>query len=66
MHHHLIREKTRTKVGLVVESGDAREVHHMALLIGYGAGAINPYLAFESIEDLITRAASPASTRTRR
>ncbi len=53
VHHHLIREKTRTKVGLVVESGDAREVHHMALLIGYGAGAINPYLAFETIEDLI-------------
>ena len=53
VHHHLIREKTRTKVGLVVECGDAREVHHMALLIGYGAGAINPYLAFESIEDMI-------------
>jgi glutamate synthase (NADPH) large chain len=52
VHHHLIREKTRTKVGLIVETGDAREVHHMALLIGYGAGAINPYLAFESIEDL--------------
>ncbi|MFM9123474.1 MAG: glutamate synthase central domain-containing protein, partial [Actinomycetota bacterium] len=42
-----------TKVGLIVETGDAREVHHMALLIGYGAGAINPYLAFESIEDMI-------------
>jgi glutamate synthase (NADPH/NADH) large chain len=53
VHHHLIREKKRTKVGLVVECGDAREVHHMALLIGYGAGAINPYLAFESIEDMI-------------
>ena len=53
IHHHLIREKTRTKVGLVIETGDAREVHHMALLIGYGAGAINPYLAFESIEDMI-------------
>ena len=53
VHHHLIREKTRTQVGLVVEAGDAREVHHMALLVGYGAGAINPYLAFESIEDLI-------------
>ena len=53
VHHHLIREKTRTKVGLVVECGDAREVHHMALLIGYGAGAVNPYLAFESIEDMI-------------
>jgi glutamate synthase (NADPH/NADH) large chain len=53
VHHHLIRERTRTQVGLVVEAGDAREVHHMALLVGYGAGAINPYLAFESIEDLI-------------
>ncbi len=53
VHHHLIREKKRTKVGLVVECGDAREVHHMALLVGYGAGAINPYLAFESIEDMI-------------
>jgi glutamate synthase (NADPH/NADH) large chain len=55
VHHHLIREKTRTKVGLVVECGDAREVHHMALLIGYGAGAINPYLAFETIEDMIAQ-----------
>ena len=53
VHHHLIREKTRTQVGLVVESGDAREVHHMALLIGYGASAINPYVAFESLRDLI-------------
>ena len=53
VHHHLIREKQRTKVGLIVECGDAREVHHMALLIGYGAGAINPYLAFESIEDMV-------------
>ena len=53
VHHHLIRTKQRTKVGLIVESGDAREVHHMALLVGFGAGAINPYLAFESIEDLI-------------
>ena len=53
VHHHLVRTKQRTKVGLIVESGDAREVHHMALLIGYGAGAINPYLAFESIEDMI-------------
>jgi glutamate synthase (NADPH) large chain len=53
VHHHLIREKSRTKVGLVVETGEAREVHHMALLIGYGAGAVCPYLALESIEDLI-------------
>ena len=53
VHQHLVREQTRTKVGLVVECGDAREVHHMALLLGFGAGAINPYLAFESIDDLI-------------
>jgi glutamate synthase (NADPH/NADH) large chain len=53
VHHHLVRTKQRTMAGLIVEVGDAREVHHMALLIGYGAGAINPYLAFESIEDLI-------------
>ncbi len=54
VHHHLVRTRQRTMVGLVVECGDAREVHHMALLIGYGAGAINPYLAFESIETLIS------------
>ncbi|MBV1893054.1 MAG: glutamate synthase large subunit, partial [Ilumatobacteraceae bacterium] len=53
VHHHLVRTKQRTMAGLIVEAGDAREVHHMALLIGFGAGAINPYLAFESIEDLI-------------
>ncbi|MGI9028827.1 MAG: glutamate synthase large subunit, partial [Ilumatobacteraceae bacterium] len=53
VHHHLVRTKQRTMVGLLVECGDAREVHHMALLVGYGAGAINPYLAFESVEDLI-------------
>ena len=53
VHHHLIREKTRTKVGLVIEAGDVREVHHVALLIGYGAAAVNPYLAMESAEDLV-------------
>jgi len=53
VHEHLVRERTRTKVGLVVESGDAREVHHMALLLGYGASAVNPYLAFETIDDMI-------------
>ncbi len=53
VHHHLVREKSRTRVGLVVESGDAREVHHMALLKGFGAAAINPYLAFETIDDMI-------------
>ena len=53
VHHHLVRTKERTMVALVVESGDAREVHHIATLIGFGAAAVNPYLAFESIEDLI-------------
>ncbi len=52
VHHHLIRAKTRTSVGLLVEAGDVREVHHVALLIGYGAAAVNPYLAMESVEDL--------------
>jgi glutamate synthase (NADPH/NADH) large chain len=53
VHHHLVRTKQRTSVALVVETGDAREVHHVAMLIGFGAAAVNPYLAFESIEDLI-------------
>jgi glutamate synthase (NADPH/NADH) large chain len=52
VHHHLVRTKERLRVALVVESGDAREVHHVALLLGYGAAAVNPYLAFETIEDL--------------
>jgi glutamate synthase (ferredoxin) len=55
LHHHLIRQGTRTRVGLVLESGEAREVHHFATLIGYGAGAINPYLAFETLNDLIAQ-----------
>jgi len=53
IHHHLVRRKTRTKVSLIIEAGDVREVHHVALLIGYGAGAVNPYLAMESVEDLV-------------
>ncbi|MGG7463396.1 glutamate synthase large subunit [Plantibacter sp. YIM 135347] len=53
VHHHLIRSENRMKVGLVVEAGDVREVHHVALLIGYGASAINPYLAMETCEDLV-------------
>ncbi|HEY9641159.1 MAG TPA: glutamate synthase large subunit, partial [Coleofasciculaceae cyanobacterium] len=53
LHHHLIRTGTRTRVGLVLESGEPREVHHYALLLGYGCGAINPYLAFETIADMI-------------
>ena len=55
MHHHLIREKTRTKVGLIVETGDARECHHVALLIGYGASAVAPYLAIETVRDMARR-----------
>jgi glutamate synthase (NADPH/NADH) large chain len=55
VHHHLVRDRTRTHVGLVVETGDAREVHHMAALVGFGAAAINPYMAFESIEDMLDR-----------
>ncbi|MEW6238932.1 MAG: glutamate synthase large subunit [Candidatus Omnitrophota bacterium] len=52
VHHHLIREGARTRAGIVIESGEPREVMHFALLVGYGAGAINPYLAFETIEQL--------------
>ncbi|HEU0190651.1 MAG TPA: glutamate synthase large subunit [Mycobacterium sp.] len=55
VHHHLVAERTRTKAGLVVETGDAREVHHLAALLAFGAAAINPYLALESIEDLADR-----------
>ena len=53
VHHHLVRQKTRTHVSLLIEAGDVREVHHVALLIGYGAAAVNPYLAMESVEDLV-------------
>src|SRR5262249_49282920 len=59
VHHHLIREGTRTKVGLILESGEPREVHHFALLIGYGAGAVNPYLAFETLEDMTQQGQLP-------
>jgi glutamate synthase (NADPH/NADH) large chain len=55
VHHHLVRCKTRTQVGLIVEAADAREVHHVALLIGYGAAAVNPYLAMATVEDLANR-----------
>ncbi|CAB4738978.1 MAG: glutamate synthase large subunit [Actinobacteria bacterium] len=55
VHHHLVRTKTRTIVSMLVEAGDVREVHHVALLIGYGAAAVNPYLAVESVEDLARR-----------
>lgn len=55
LHHHLIREETRTKVSLLLESGEPREVHHFALLLGYGVSAVNPYLAFESLKDMIAQ-----------
>jgi glutamate synthase (NADPH/NADH) large chain len=55
VHHHLIKQKSRTRAGLVVEAGDVRECHHVALLVGYGAAAINPYLAIESVRDLVRR-----------
>jgi len=57
LHHYLVREGTRSQVGLVIESGDAREVHHFCLLLGYGASVINPYMAFESLDDLIRQEA---------
>jgi glutamate synthase (ferredoxin) len=53
LHHHLIREGVRTRAGIVLESGEPREVHHFSLLLGYGCGAINPYLAFETLDDMI-------------
>jgi glutamate synthase (NADPH/NADH) large chain len=53
VHHHLVRHGARTRCALVLETGDAREVHHVALLIGYGAGVVNPYLAFETLDDMI-------------
>ncbi len=55
VHHHLVRTKTRSQISLLVEGGDVREVHHVALLVGYGAAAINPYLALETVEDLVAR-----------
>jgi len=62
VHHHLIREKTRTLVGLLVEAGDVREVHHVALLVGFGAAAVNPYLAMETVEDLVRSGALPVDS----
>ncbi|ASU83493.1 glutamate synthase large subunit [Nocardiopsis gilva YIM 90087] len=55
VHHHLVRDKTRTDVGLVVEAGDVRECHHVALLLGYGASAVNPYLALGTVRDMVAR-----------
>lgn len=62
LHHHLIRTGTRTRVGLVLESGEPREVHHFCLLLGYGVQAINPYLAFECLNDMIHEGMLPNLT----
>ncbi|PZF65187.1 glutamate synthase large subunit [Curtobacterium sp. MCBD17_013] len=62
VHHHLIRTEQRMKVGLIVEAGDVREVHHVATLIGYGASAINPYLAMETCENLVRSGMLPGMT----
>ena len=59
VHHHMIRSGTRTKAGLILESGEPREIHHFAVLIGYGIGAVNPYLAFESLGDMIGKGYLP-------
>jgi len=59
VHHHMIRNGLRTRCGIVVETGEAREIHHFCCLIGYGAGAVYPYLAFETLADMITRAELP-------
>ena len=55
LHHHLVRQGLRSRAGLIIECGDAREVHHFALLFGYGAGTINPYVAFETLDDMISQ-----------
>ena len=67
LHHEMVRRGLRSRAGLVIECGDAREVHHFALLLGYGAGTINPYLAFETLDDMIRQGMHHrASTTTRR
>ena len=66
LHHHMVREGLRTRAGLIVECGDAREVHHFALLLGYGAGAINPYVAFETLDDMIAQGMLKPRHRPRR
>jgi glutamate synthase (ferredoxin) len=63
VHHHLVREGARTRCALVVECGGAREVHHVSLLLGYGAGVVNPYLAFETIDDMIRQGLLTGTTR---
>ena len=66
LHHYLIREELRTQVALIIESGEPREVHHFALLVGYGATAINPYLAYETLDDMIKQGMLPALITTQR
>ncbi len=61
VHHHLVREETRTHCGLVIETGEAREVHHFALLTGYGAGAVNPYLAFATLRQMLADGTIPST-----
>ncbi|HSE21996.1 MAG TPA: glutamate synthase large subunit [Pyrinomonadaceae bacterium] len=63
IHHHLIREGTRTQVGLIVESGEVREIHHFALLLGYGAAAVNPYLVFDTINLRVRDGSLPINAR---
>src|SRR5690606_27237794 len=63
VHHHLVRQGLRMQTGLVVETGEAREVHHFCALAGYGAEAINPYVAFETIEEIRTRKNLPISAK---
>jgi glutamate synthase (ferredoxin) len=65
VHHHLVRRGERTRCGLVIETGDAREVHHFCLLIGYGAGAVNPWVAFETIDDMIREGLLTDTDRTK-
>ena len=62
VHHHLVRQKTRTQVGIIAETADAREVHHIALLLGYGAAAVNPYLAMATVEELAHEGRIPGVT----
>ncbi len=66
VHHHLIAERAGRGVGLVVEAGDVRETHHVALLVGYGAAAVCPYLAIETVQDLARSGLLDGVTRTQR
>jgi glutamate synthase domain-containing protein 2/glutamate synthase domain-containing protein 1/glutamate synthase domain-containing protein 3 len=65
VHHHLVRSGTRTKLGIIVETGEAREVHHFCLLTGYGAGAINPYVALETLDGMVRDGTYPGLTDTK-